>query len=92
MVYLQQDAFDEVDSSCPIERQKTSFDLVCDLINRKYHFEDKSAVRDFFTRLTGLFRNLNYAAENSPTYVSYRKQIDDLATQASLPLVAAQGE
>ena len=92
MVYLQQDAFDEVDSSCPIERQKNSFDLVCDLINRKYHFEDKSAVRDFFTRLTGLFRNLNYAAENSPTYASYRKQIDDLASQASLPVVAAQGE
>jgi V/A-type H+-transporting ATPase subunit A len=92
MVYLQQDAFDEVDSSCPIERQKNSFDLVYDLINRKYHFEDKTAVRDFFTRLTGLFRNLNYAAENSPTYASYRKQIDDLATQASLPVVAAKGD
>ena len=25
MVYLQQDAFDEVDASCPIDRQKRSF-------------------------------------------------------------------
>ena len=83
MVYLQQDAFDDVDASCPIDRQKRSFDLVCDLINRSYHFEDKAAVRDYFTRLTGLYRNLNYAAEESPTYAAFRKQIDDLAAAAS---------
>ena len=45
-IYLQQDAFDAVDSSCSIERQKTSFDLVCDLLNRPYHFADKAAVRE----------------------------------------------
>ena len=83
MVYLQQDAFDDVDASCPIDRQKRSFELVCDLINRSYHFEDKAAVRDYFTRLTGLYRNLNYAAEESPTYAAFRKQIDDLAAAAS---------
>jgi V/A-type H+/Na+-transporting ATPase subunit A len=83
MVYLQQDAFDEVDASCPIDRQKRSFELVCALINRSYHFEDKTAVRDYFTRLTGLYKNLNYAAEASPTYASFRQQIDDLAAAAS---------
>ena len=83
MVYLQQDAFDEVDASCPIDRQKRSFELVCALINRSYHFEDKTAVRDYFTRLTALYKNLNYAAEASPTYASFRQQIDDLAAAAS---------
>jgi len=75
MVYLQQDAFDEVDSSCPIERQQASFDLVCELLDRPYAFSDKAAVRAFFTRLTGLFKNLNYAASDSPTYASYLSQI-----------------
>ena len=50
MVYLQQDAFDKVDASAPLLRQKRTFGLVFDLINRQYHFPDKSAVRDYFVR------------------------------------------
>ncbi|MCP9927846.1 V-type ATP synthase subunit A [Cyanobium sp. CH-040] len=82
MVYLQQDAFDPVDASCPITRQQRSLDLVWDLIQRPYHFADKAAAREFFTRLTGLFRNLNYAPEDSPTYQGYRSQIEELAASA----------
>ena len=83
MVYLQQDAFDEVDASAPLERQKKSFDLVCDLIDRQYNFEDKNTARDYFTRLTGLFKNLNYSREDAPDYADYLKQIQELADSAS---------
>ena len=79
MVYLQQDAFDEVDASTPLERQKKSFELVCDLVNRQYKFTDKEATRNYFTRLTGLFKNLNYSREDSPSHADYFRQIHDLA-------------
>jgi len=79
MVYLQQDAFDDVDASMPLERQKASFALVCDLINREYKFTDKGAARDYFTRLTGLYKNLNYSREDAPAYSDYLKQIRELA-------------
>jgi V/A-type H+-transporting ATPase subunit A len=79
MVYLQQDAFDDVDASMPLERQKKSFALVCDLINRPYKFTDNRAARDYFTRLTGLYKNLNYSREDSPAYSDYLKQIRELA-------------
>jgi V/A-type H+-transporting ATPase subunit A len=79
MVYLQQDAFDEVDCSASLQRQKKSFELVCDLVNRQYQFADKEAARDYFTRLTGLFKNLNYSREDSPAHGDYLKQINDLA-------------
>ncbi|MEX1324859.1 MAG: V-type ATP synthase subunit A [Synechococcaceae cyanobacterium] len=92
MVYLQQDAFDPVDSSCPISRQQRSLDLVWDLIHRPYRFSDKAAVRDVFTRLTGLFRNLNYAPEDSPTYLAYRDQIEELAEAACRPVAQAISE
>lgn len=82
MVYLQQDAFDPVDASCPIRRQLRSLDLVCNLIWRPYHFSDKAAARDYFTRLTSLFKNLNYAQEESPTYIAYKQQILALAATA----------
>ncbi|QDY71198.1 V-type ATP synthase subunit A [Qingshengfaniella alkalisoli] len=65
MVFLQQDAFDEVDSSVPLARQKAQFDGVHAAVTRSYAFADKAAVRDYFTRLTGLYKNLNYAAQGS---------------------------
>jgi V/A-type H+-transporting ATPase subunit A len=79
MCYLQQDAFDDVDSSMSRERQKQSFELLSSLIDSEYKFDNKDAVRDFFTRLTGLYKNLNYAADGSAEYENYEKQIREFA-------------
>ncbi len=79
MVYLQQDAFDEVDASAPLPRQKRTFDLVFDLVNRRYQFKDKSAIRDYFVRLTGLFKNLNYSQEETSQYQEFLNKIRELA-------------
>ncbi len=78
MVYLQQDAFDDVDASTPIERQKQTFGLVYDLVTRAYQFATKDSALDYFTRLTGLFKNLNYAREDSPDHADYLQQINEL--------------
>lgn len=77
MVYLQQDAFDEVDASAPLQRQKETFTLVYNIVKREYKFPDKSAVRDYFTRLTNLFKNLNYAHPDSNERANYFKQINE---------------
>ncbi len=68
MVYLQQDAFDPVDISVSTERQKESFKLMRRLIERPYEFDDKESVREYFTRLTGLYKNLNYCEWKSDSY------------------------
>jgi V/A-type H+-transporting ATPase subunit A len=78
MVYLQQDAYDPVDVSTTQDRQKETFDLVYRLIQRDYPFKDKDEVRNFFTQLTGLLKNLNYSVENSPEHAAYLQQIDQL--------------
>ncbi len=90
MVYLQQDAFDDVDSSAPIERQKLSFNKVYHLTERSYSFESKKDARDYFTRLTGLFKNYNYAATGSPEHDRYLKEIDELAR--SIPESMTEGD
>ncbi len=82
MVYLQQDAFDAVDASVPLERQKLAFDKVYSAVTRSYRFKDKAEARDHFTRLTGLFKNFNYAAEASPDYSDLLRQIDALSAKA----------
>jgi len=79
MVYLQQDAFDAVDASCSLERQQLSFNKVYQLVNQEYNFTDKPHIHDYFTRLTGLFKNFNYAGEDSPDHADLLNQIDRLA-------------
>ncbi|MGD9359980.1 MAG: V-type ATP synthase subunit A [Desulfobacterales bacterium] len=81
MVFLQQDAFDDVDASMSIERQQKSFQLLKGLITAEYRFKDKDEARDFFTRIKGAYKNLNYSPEESADYERYRQEIEDLAAK-----------
>ncbi|SHG26179.1 V/A-type H+-transporting ATPase subunit A [Kaistia soli DSM 19436] len=83
MVFLQQDAFDAVDSSSPIERQHALFDQVHSIVTRRYAFADKEAARQHFTKLTGLFKNLNYAASGSGEAQKLAAEIDTLDKAAA---------
>ena len=78
MVYLQQDAYDKVDVSVPLQRQKEFLALVRGLIQRDYPFADKEEAHRFFTQLTGLLKNLNYTPRDAKDYTGYLAQIDDL--------------
>lgn len=82
MAYLQQDAFDAVDSSMPLARQLDSFGLLRRLVRGVYNFADKETAREFFTKLTGVYKNLNYSAPQSPEFEKYRRAIDELAATA----------
>ena len=84
MVYLQQDAFDDVDASAPLERQKHCFEFLYDMVTREYKFEDKEEVREYFLRLTGLFKNFNYSSEDSPDRAKYLKQMEELVDSVTV--------
>ena len=91
MAYLQQDAYDPVDVSVPLERQKELFTLVRGLIQREYPFKGKDEARSFFTQLTGLLKNLNYAPRDSQDYTAYQAQIDELVHTLGRAPVAMAG-
>lgn len=78
MVYLQQDAYDEVDVSMPLPRQQESFNLLKSIVDKEYHFDDKETVRDFFTKITSLYKNLNYSPLDSAEYRGYLERIQGL--------------
>ena len=55
--------------------------LLKELIGSEYAIESRDQARDFFTRVTSLYKNWNYAAPESPDYERYRGEIAELASQ-----------
>jgi len=83
LVYLQQDAFNPVDASVSLERQQMTLELINELVRRDYSFDNKGHAREHFTRLTNLFRNLNYAGNGTPEYERLLGQIRNLDQTAN---------
>ncbi len=81
MVYLQQDAFDPVDACTSRERQLESFRLLKRIIEAQYDFPDKETAREFFVKLTALYKNWNYAPAQSPEYRRLRQEIESLVAR-----------
>ena len=65
------------------------FDRVHAAVTRSYAFADRDAAREHFTRLTGLFRNLNYAPEGSQEEARLLEEIRTL--DRSVPLAGHHG-
>ncbi len=76
MVFLQQNAFDEVDCNCPPERQQKAFDKLLTVIDLDLTHMSKTESRTYVFELTDLFRNWNFAAEGSEEYDALWQQID----------------
>ena len=74
-VFLQQDAFDTVDASTPMSRQNEQLRLIQRVMDSLPAFDDKAAAQHYFMRITGLFKNLNYSAETSPDYATFKAQL-----------------
>ncbi|MBR5484479.1 MAG: V-type ATP synthase subunit A [Alistipes sp.] len=75
-VILQQDAFDDIDASTPIERQKMMYEMVLDVCRKSFDFEDFEACSRFFKGLINLFRQMNYAEWQSEKFNDYKQQIE----------------
>ena len=76
MAYLQQDAFDPVDAATSLDRQQSSFGLLERIIEAPLEFASRQEAQGFFTKLTGLFKNLNYSVMDSDAYRTYLQQIE----------------
>ena len=75
-VILQQDAFDEIDANCPIERQKMMYKMVFDICRKDFGFSDFEQCSQFFKGLINLFRQMNYSEWQSEKFNGYLKQIE----------------
>ncbi len=76
--FLQQDGFDPVDSLCPIERQKYMLDLILEICDRKFEFDNYEDCRAYFKRLINCLRQMNYSEWNSEQFKGFRAQLNSI--------------
>ena len=83
-VSLQQDAFDEVDSVTPMERQEEILNMVIDICHTEFKFDTFIEVMDYFKKMINLCKQMNYAKYKSEQYEDFKKQLQELVAERSV--------
>ena len=77
-VILQQDAFDAIDALCPVERQRYMLDLVLDICDKDYEFEDFEQCRSWFKDLINTLRQMNYSPFKGEDFYAYQETVNQM--------------
>jgi V/A-type H+/Na+-transporting ATPase subunit A len=80
-VILQQDAFDDIDSVCPLNRQEYMLDLVMDICHSNFEFIGFSEVMDYFKRVINVCKQMNYSEFKSEQFVKYENELKTILTE-----------
>ena len=74
-VILQQDAFDEIDAVTSLERQEEILNLVTEICEIDFKFDNFLEVVDYFKKMINLCKQMNYSEYKSAQYNDYVAQI-----------------
>ncbi len=82
-VYLQQNAFNDVDSACSAERQQEVFGTICDFLEADMNFADKTVARTFFHKLAQTTKDWNFIEMESPEYKQVMTKLETMVAEVS---------
>lgn len=83
-VILQQDAFDEVDSVTPMERQEAILNMIIDICHTEFEFDNFNEVMDYFKRMINVCKQMNYSKFKSEQYKGFQQQLKELIAERSV--------
>src|SRR5574344_1534343 len=75
-IILQQDAFDKIDSSTPMERQEFMLDKVLEVCAEKVEFANFEECITYYTNLINIMRQMNYSEFKSENFNKYLEQLN----------------
>jgi V/A-type H+-transporting ATPase subunit A len=81
-VYLQQNAFNDVDAATPVERQQAMFGQLEAVVALPLAFEEKTDARRLFQRLTQAFIDWNQSPSGTPEYAQRLATLDAILAEA----------
>jgi len=74
-IILQQDAFDNIDANCSMERQEYMLDKVLDIVHADMTFESFEEVNPYYKRLINILKQMNYSEYKSDKFAGYEKEL-----------------
>src|SRR6056297_2639648 len=77
-IILQQDAFDDVDSSTSLERQKYMLNKVLEIYHTKFSFESFEEVATYFKRVINQMKQMNYSEFESDKFKQNEKELNTI--------------
>ena len=77
-IILQQDAFDRIDASSPLERQKFMLTKVLEVCDMEHDFETFEECSAWYKEVINIFRQMNYSEFQSEEFNKYLEQINKL--------------
>jgi V/A-type H+-transporting ATPase subunit A len=77
-VILQQDAFDKIDQSTPIERQQYMLDMVLGICNTDFSFDTFADVDIYFKRIINQLKQMNYSEFQSDKFNTLEKELSSI--------------
>ena len=82
-VYLQQDAYHEVDAATSAERQQYVFTYIFKILQTATRFTEKEAARQFFQRLTQVTKDWNRVNQGTPEFQELEQRITAMITEVT---------
>ena len=76
--FLQQDAFDAIDAVSSMERQKFMLDLILDICDKTFDFDDFESCRGFFKQIINILKQMNYSEYQGEKFKEYQQQLSKL--------------
>lgn len=80
-VYLQQNAFDEVDAATVEARQRYVFHVIYKILEADFSFEDKDTARKFFQGLRQKFIEWNSIEQNEKAFSEKEREIEEIVAK-----------
>ncbi|RLD64052.1 MAG: V-type ATP synthase subunit A [Bacteroidetes bacterium] len=75
-VILQQDAFDDIDSSSPIKRQEYMLKSVINICKNDYKFDSFEEVNHYFKKIINFCKQMNYSEFQSEKFKGFEKELN----------------
>ncbi|MEF3694451.1 MAG: V-type ATP synthase subunit A, partial [Candidatus Cloacimonadota bacterium] len=80
-IILQQDGFDKIDQSTPMDRQRYMLDLVLDICDLEFVYEGFEEVMPFYVKLMNLAKQMNYSEFKGTDFNKFESELHSLAEE-----------
>ncbi len=80
-IILQQDGFDEIDQSCPIDRQKYMLNLVMNISRQSFKFENFEDCTTYYKGIINILKQMNYSVFQSEQFTKYENELNTMLNE-----------